>query len=468
MDQAKVESAGLESADSIAGLTRVADADAAPADSAKGAAELGERVRRLRIAAGLSQTQLAAGRFSKEYVSQIERGKTRPTADTLVWLAERLGADPEFLALGVSSVERYRWEAALARGEALVEQRRYDEAVLELEASLGAARELGVAGLTVRALAALAWARMELGELQTAIQLLLDARGLAEGPSSSDVERADILFRLGVCRYKLSSVSTAEALLDEALQLADRSGHPCDRLRAEILLWRSRCYRRQRDYLAARENVERALELAESLNDPATAANAYFQASLVADREGHPGLARSYAERARSRYEEIADRAMVGRLLNNLGAFTYMLGRSEEAVGYLKDALRVLLDQGSDVEAAHVVCSLAEIHLGMGRYEDSESEARKALELLGDRVDYLSEIGTAQLALGRALMEQDRLDEAQEVLRGADRSFEQLGSAGHRASAWIALGDLATRRGDDRAAARLYRRAAEALQDVRF
>ena len=194
--------------------------------------------------------------------------------------------------------------------------------------------------------------------------------------ASSDVERADILFRLGVCRYKLSSIQTAAGLLDEALLLAERSGHPCDRLRAEILLWRSRCYRHQRDFLAARENVERALELAEALNDPATAANAYFQASLVAEREGHPGLARSYAERARSRYEEIADRAMVGRLLNNLGAFTHLLGRSEEAVEYLKDALRVLLDQGSDVEAAHVVCSLAEIHLGMGRFEDAESEAR--------------------------------------------------------------------------------------------
>ena len=152
-----------------------------------------------------------------------------------------------------------------------------------------------------------------------------------------------------------------------------------------------------------------------------------------------------------------------------LSAFLIItLGRSEEAVEYLKDALRVLLDQGSDVEAAHVVCSLAEIHLGMGRCEDAESEARTSLDLLGDRVDYIQEIGTAQLALGRSLMEQDRLDEAQDILRAADRSFEQLASAGHRASAWVALGDLASKRDDDRGAAGLYRRAAEALQDVRF
>ena len=52
------------------------------------AVALGERVRLLRRSAGLSQAELAGGRFSKEYVSQIERGKTRPTEETVAWLAE--------------------------------------------------------------------------------------------------------------------------------------------------------------------------------------------------------------------------------------------------------------------------------------------------------------------------------------------------------------------------------------------
>jgi tetratricopeptide (TPR) repeat protein len=98
----------------------------------------------------------------------------------------------------------------------------------------------------------------------------------------------------------------------------------------------------------------------------------------------------------------------------------------------------------------------------------AEEQARHALEILGDRVDYLDEIGSAQLMLGRALLEQSRLDEAAEAFSQAESSFDQLSSASHRAAAWVAQGDLATRRGDDRTAARLYRRAAEALQDVRF
>src|SRR4026208_1672386 len=62
-----------------------------------GSARLGERVRQLRVAAGLTQTDLAGERFSKEYVSQIERGKTRPTRETIEWLAAKLGVDARFL-----------------------------------------------------------------------------------------------------------------------------------------------------------------------------------------------------------------------------------------------------------------------------------------------------------------------------------------------------------------------------------
>jgi hypothetical protein len=60
------------------------------------------------------------------------------------------------------------------------------------------------------------------------------------------------------------------------------------------------------------------------------------------------------------------------------------------------------------------------------------------------------------------------LDEAEEFLRASDSSAEQLESLSHRAAAWMARGDLAAKQGDDRAAAHLYRQAAEALQDVRF
>jgi len=429
---------------------------------------LGERVRQLRVAAGLTQSELAGDRCSKEYVSQIERGKTRPPRETIEWIAERLGVDPEFLANGVTADQRGRVEAALARGEALVEANRETDALSEFDDVRSAVLATGLPELEVRSLSGEAHARMRLGDVREAIDLLNRARTLTERPGFSDVERADVLFRLGVCRYKLSSIQTALGLLNEALALADDSGFPCDQLRASILNWRSRCYRRQRDLEAAREDVERALELAAGLEDARTMADLSFQASLVADREGHWVLARTYAERAKAHYEELADRTNVGRLLNNLGGLNFLLGRPDDAIAFLKDAFRVALEVGNDAEAAQAVGSLAQVHLRTGDPILAEEQARHALSLLEGREDYLDEIGMSQLVLGRAVMEQDRLGEAEESFRAADATFEQFSSISHRAACWVAQGDLAARRGEDHAAALLYRRAAEALQDVRF
>src|SRR5438874_6820988 len=429
---------------------------------------LGERLRQLRVAAGLTQTDLAGERFSKEYVSQIERGKTRPTRETIDWLAQRLGVDAGYLANGVSADERGRVDAALARAEALLEARRNDEALEQFESVRAAVLATGMPELETRALSGEATVRMRAGEVREAIALLERARALSEGTSFSDIERADVLFRLGVARYKLNSIQTAIGLFDEALNVAERSEIPSDHLRSNVLAWRSRCYRRRRDLEAAREDVERALELAESLNDKRTAADIYFQASIIADREGHWVLARSYAERAKAAYEAVADRTNLGRLMNNLGGINFLLGHPEEAVAFLKDAVRIALEVGNDAEAAHAVNGVAQVHLRTGDIARAEEQARYALELLGDRVDEVSEIGNAQLVLGRALLEQDRLDEAEEAFRAGERAYDQLSSASHRASAWVAQGDLAARRGDDRAAARLYRLAADALQDVRF
>src|SRR5207237_9743505 len=98
-----------------------------------------------------------------------------------------------------------------------------------------------------------------------------------------------------------------------------------DRRGASGLGWPSRGYRRQRDLEAAREDVERALERAADLDAARTTADLSFQASIVAEREGHWVLARTYAERAKSQYQELADRTNVSRLLNNLGGLHFML-----------------------------------------------------------------------------------------------------------------------------------------------
>ena len=168
----------------------------ATAERSASPSALGERVRQLRIARGLTQTGLAAERFSKEYVSQIERGRVRPSPQTLDWLAQQLEVSRQYLETGVSSEEAERAAGRVVRAEAAVDADRHEEALECLEGVSAA-----VAGwnpeLQLRALVAEAAARIMLGELEASMSLLASARLLAEGPEFTDVDRARVLFHLG-------------------------------------------------------------------------------------------------------------------------------------------------------------------------------------------------------------------------------------------------------------------------------
>src|SRR5918996_3279793 len=158
--------------------------------SAQAALRLGERLRQLRVAAGLTQGEVAGERFSKEYVSQIERGKTRPTAETVEWLARRLGVDPGFLADGVSTEQRQRVEAALARAEALAESDSFEEALTAYDDLRTAVAATGSPELEVRAANGEWRALASAGHVRESLDRLERARRLTESPGFSDVDPA--------------------------------------------------------------------------------------------------------------------------------------------------------------------------------------------------------------------------------------------------------------------------------------
>jgi tetratricopeptide (TPR) repeat protein len=427
---------------------------------------VGVRVRALRISSGLTQGELGGERFTKEYVSQVELGKTKPSDAALAWFAEKLGVDRITLE-GESGVSaRAACEAAVARAEAEIERHRDTEALdLLHDAQLATDRSADVR-LQFRHAQARGWALQSLGRLQEALEVLTDAGTLAEG--LLDADRAAVLFRVGFVRYKMGSLATAAAALDEALRLAQLAPEPSDALRVRILNVRAKIRRRQKDFTAASEDVEQALELARSLNDDRVLAETFLDASLVAERQNHYSLAREYAERSKALYERVSDHEYVGKLLNNLGQMRAITGKPEEAVPLLRESFRIAVEQDNRVDAGFAASSLASARLHCGDYEGALESGYRAIELLSSRLEYREEEGNARIVIGRALMALDRIDEAERSFTAAANCFEAVETVSHLAGAWVALGDVAETRGETVKAADLYRRAAEALQDVRW
>jgi tetratricopeptide (TPR) repeat protein len=429
---------------------------------------VGARVRALRLDAGLTQAELGGDRFTKEYVSQVELGKTKPSAAAMAWLAERLGVERTALEGDGGPSARAACEVVVARAEAAVEARRYAEAVDELRRVRSGVESSADELLALRHGMALGWALHHLGRLEEAADVLGTAAAAATDEEGAAADHADALYRLGVVRFKMGSHATAVALLDEALRLAGTADRTSDALRVRVLNTRAKIRRRQKDFTAAAEDVQQALELARALDDDRVLAETYLDASLVAERRNEYTRARDYAERSKALFERVSDHEYVGKLLNNLGQLHAITGRPDEAVPLLRESFRIAVEQDNRIDAAFAASSLASARLHSGDPEGAIESANRAIELLGGRAEYRQEEGNARLVMGKAHLGLDRIDEAERDFEAAAGCFTAVESISHMAGSWVALGDVATRRGDPERAAELYRRAADALQDVRW
>ena len=414
----------------------------------------------------MTQDDLAAGRFTKQYVSQIERGDVLPSDELLDWLAERLGVERAFLETGVGTRELEQIEGSLAEGRTLLDNHRYEKAL----AVFGPFRRSLPPGAPRQAhreaMRGETWALIRLGRVTEAAEVLVEERKQAEGPGGNLDEQAEIAYLVAICCYALSEIPAANVEFAKALNLLDAAPEPNDRLRLDVHQWRSRCHRRQRDWEAAREDVERALELSASIDDLRRSAEVHLQASLIAETQGQWVLARRHAETSRDAFEAVGDAAAAARALNNVAGLNYLLGQHELSIEQQRTAFAAFVELGQRVEAGYVLTSVAQIHEERGDVDEAASAARRALDLLEGRIDHVQVIGTAQLTLARAYLKRGNLEDAELMLAAADESYARAESVGHIARSWMTRGELELQRENPAVAARLYREAALALQPL--
>jgi tetratricopeptide (TPR) repeat protein len=356
-----------------------------------------------------------------------------------------------------------------------VEQRLTDAETLTRDNDhVGALEQLDMLWLDVRHDAALvlrhrlasAWAEMYCGHLDIAADLLAQADSIVQSPHFDAADRAAVLYRKGCIALKRTEVAEAISLFTRALETNARSSHPSMLLAAEVRKWRSRCYELRRDWDAAARDAEASLELATDAGCQLSRAHAMFQASLVAERQHQWLLARFHAEQALEIYREHGDMLSAARILNNLGGIDFLLGDVEAAEENLIDAAETAAKAGSDPDLAQAVNTLAHVLLKTGRPVEARVRAERAVELLTGRIDFRDELGNAQLVVARSLAAEGDHALAVEWIDAAENTFDAIGSTSHLALAWVARGDLARETGDLDAAADLYRRAADSLQDV--
>ncbi len=368
---------------------------------------IGQRLREARLAAGLTQQQLAGDRYTKAYISALENGIAKPSMAALNYLAPRLGKTAsEVLSDPSRAWARLEADIALASGH-------WQAALDGYEGLLEEAQERGTRA-----------------DLQT---------GAAEA----------------LCRLYRPAEAIRPA--SEAVEAFAALGREADRARAEY--WLSSAQVQQDNPDEGRALLQSILgRVRDGLDLGADFKTRILIAlAMLETYHGQPTTALAYLEEARSLTGELDTRRR-GTFHAALAAAYRNAGDYEAAIRAGGQALALLRAAESDLEAAIVEHHLALAYSALGNVERARDTIRGArASARGD--DRL----TSNLADTEATIELDAgdpkraLELADEAIRLAEKTDHQkalLDALVTRARALSALGQH-----DDAAAS--FERAAE-------
>ncbi len=414
------------------------------------ALRVGGRLRKARTNAGLTQAQLAAGRYTKAYVSALETGQSKPSMAALNFFADRLHLPMErFLSDERPAWTRLDADLRLASGDWQGALDAFD-GLLEADVPAHSQAEL----LLGRAEAL---ARLERG--REAVRAASDAavqfraqRRLAEAALATYWQAFGL--------YELEQGDQAAALLHQILDAIAGGLAVEPDLHVRTLIALSAVTSRDDEPERALAYLEQARAMLEELDERK---RALFLFALAASYHGlgdyEAAIATGTQSLARFRAAE-ADRE-AARLENEL-ALVYLaigsLGLARTHVAIARDYFERLDDHR---ELAHVKESEAQIALAAGAVEDATTLATEALRLADESGDRRAAI-SAGLSLGRATRAAGDLEAASRTLEHAAGLAQELGRRGQLQAVLGAWSDVMAERGDMTRAYELSRQALDA------
>ncbi|MCY7418471.1 MAG: helix-turn-helix transcriptional regulator, partial [Chloroflexi bacterium] len=319
------------------------------------ASRIGGRIRTARLAAGLTQQQLATGRYTKAYISALEQGHAKPSMAALDFIAGRLDMPASrFLA------EDTRWGRVAA--DLLLASGRWREAADAYSDQLDrqpdrTGRADALLGL-IEALCRLERGRDAVAPATEAVELLV---ALGRG---SDALLAG--YWLAYAHAQAGNPVEARSLL---LSLLDRCRDTAlatsDDLRTRVLMALAAVASDQDDHAAAVTYLEEARALAPEQDDRRRASMLSLLATSRAEVGDMEGAIRAGLE-SLSLYRAVEARLETALLQNNLALAYLRIGNLERAAGYAADARQVYEADDDRRSLAYVLETEAQIALATG------------------------------------------------------------------------------------------------------
>lgn len=414
------------------------------------ASRIGGRIRAARLAAGMTQQQLATGRYTKAYISALEKGHAKPSMAALDFIAGRLGMPASRFMSEDTRWSRVEADLLLASGQWAEAADAYAEQLEHQTDRVGRADAL--LGLS-EALCRLGRGREAIGIASEAAELLASVgRGADAMLAGYWLAYANFL-----AGNALEARSLLVGLLDRCRAM-DAAATADMRLRLLVALgWVASD---QDDHAAAVAYLEEARGLTTDLDDRRRASMLSLLAASRAETGDMEGAIRSGLE-GLALYRTVQARQEAAMLENNLAMAYLRVGNLARASEYAEGARRLHEADNDHRSLAYVLETQAQIALAAG-------DPARALELASEAMEHAAASddqrasSSSFLTIARAYAAAGDTDAALDAYARTVEALRRTGPVARLRHALTDWADLLARLGRHREAFDLTREALQA------
>jgi len=413
-------------------------------------------VEQARREARLTLAQVAAGKLTRTAIHLIEKGRTRPSMETLQLIARQTRKPIDFFLTPESSSALSERQTQLRALDQLIGVRQL-EGVIEMGASLlmqtWSADDAAIIHFSV------GQAYCRLVRPTEALEHLVVARQQFErsGDEWMTVEAMDW-------------ESSALGLLDDpdALPLANQALERCRQLEpkatqieARILGHIAGMYVVAHSWVTAIRYYEAAAAAASGVKDLLQLAKMHHGLGRAHQSMQQPGTARQHYDKALTLYSLESDSSAVYRVEIDLGDLLLDQGQLDAAEQHLLKALAGSNELKMDRRGhGYILANLGDVHLRRGELSEAETYLRQALEM-AEVIPERIVMSNSRILLGKLNERQGNSALADTQFETAIRILEEMAMPDRLRDAHMEYAEVLDERDDTVAAARHWKLAAE-------
>jgi HTH-type transcriptional regulator, quorum sensing regulator NprR len=417
-----------------------------PAPVSETLKQLGERIRKARAEAGLSQAALGAPHFTRAYVSAIELGKVRPAMKSLEFMADKLGKPVSFFVEDEDAERRRREREFEIRGaEALLARPTASRALDVVERLIESAsvpserfRLHLIAGTALNLLVRGPEALTEL----TAAERLQD---------SAPTLRSQLRYQTALAFRHSGNSPRAIELLRLLLADLDRAPVRDQPLRLRVLKDLGMILIDSGDYEQANSYLLTALEWAQDIGDVSGLVSIYNGLAHAHRALGDLEVASAYLQKALAMNDAVQDLTATALMRNTLAVIAAERGHHKAALEHVDRAIEIARASGPAYNLPHFICTKAECEVKAGDLDAAEAHATEAMHA-ADAVKNKRASAAAALVLADVRIARGQHDQAGKRLQEAAAIYRGLGAKGELGDTYMRLSQLATKAGDTQSA----------------